>query len=322
MTMFEKEGIADIYHKLHPYSITLANPRTTPVKMDPSAVDIMTRDSNIWRQLTSSMKGALLAKITASPKWNEWRVSSADDYKPNSRDGMMPELPSIQKDRTEVLRFVFPKTNRTFSDFSSGRARTEEAMDTSSHVTKIIEEYCTYQDSDEIIGEMQFCYATGMILGNLACQEHWAHIVKVLNAASYFFFHVLTLSQVLFKAYKLAVDLPLFFRKVIEGVHVQFMFDHESSGQRILDCDINLEEHLKLLFTTFKSRLNEGLMELGSNITPDQLAVGKAFEALEAWLCKWDWDLRGNYVRTGQMQTEDGDLVSHYNKRTMKVTTG
>jgi A1 cistron-splicing factor AAR2 len=46
-------------------------------------------------------------------------------------------------------------------------------MDTSSHVKAVISGICTYEDSDEIIGEIQFCYLTGMLIGNAACMEHW-----------------------------------------------------------------------------------------------------------------------------------------------------
>ena len=117
----------------------------------------------------------------------------------------------------------------------------------------------------------------------------------------------------MFKAYRLALDLPLFFSKVIEAVHAQFIFDHEGLDGSILDHDSNLVKDLKMILTTFKSRLNELLMGQGSKITSDQEAVGKAFEALESWLWKWNWDLRGNYVRSGQVQLEDGEFVSSLN---------
>lgn len=48
---------------------------------------------------------------------------------------------------------------------------------------------------------------------------------------------------------------------------------------------------------------------MGDTLTQDQQKVGSAFEALEAWLWKWDWDLRGNYLRSGKLQLEDGEYV-------------
>ena len=68
-------------------------------------------------------------------------------------------------------------------------------------------------------------------------------------------------------------------------------------------------QELKIILTIFKSRLNELLLGQGSNLTSEQSAVGKAFEELESWLWKWNWDLRGNYVRSGKFQLEDGEYV-------------
>jgi A1 cistron-splicing factor AAR2 len=41
---------------------------------------------------------------------------------------------------------------------------------------------CSYEDHDEIIGELQFCYVTGMILGNVACKK------PAPNTVDYVFF--------------------------------------------------------------------------------------------------------------------------------------
>lgn len=41
----------------------------------------------------------------------------------------------------------------------------------------------------------------------------------------------------------------------------------------------------------------------------DRAAVGRAFRDLERFLWRWDWDLRGDYVRSGKVMLEDGELV-------------
>lgn len=127
--------------------------------------------------------------------------------------------------------------------------------------------------------------------GNLACQEHWAHIVKVV-----------------FRAYCLVLELPVFMRKIIDAVHAQLVYD-ESFGGSIFDQSGKLEDELKIILTTFKSRLTEQFLAQGNDLTDEQSAVGKAFEEFESWLWKWNWDLRGNYVRNGKIQLEDGELV-------------
>lgn len=78
------------------------------------------------------------------------------------------------------------------------------------------------------------------------------------------------------------------------------------NGNSVLDYDPDLRDDFKMLLITFKSRLNEQLLAQGSELTDQQSAVGKAFEELESWLWRWGWDLRGNYVRSGKIQLEDG----------------
>ena len=178
-TRIQKNSLPEFYDNLQPY--LLRNPTTSTTQSiggNSGASHLVAKDSNIWQHLTSSMKGALLTKITGR-EWNHWQVSSTDDYKPAIRYSPDPDE-SLDYLKDQVLNFVFPKSVRTFSNDSFGRDRTEQVLDTSSHVSAVISGSCTYEDSDEIIGELQFCYATGMILGNFACQEHWAHIVKVV----------------------------------------------------------------------------------------------------------------------------------------------
>lgn len=68
-----------------------------------------------------------------------------------------------------------------------------------------------------------------------------------------------------------------------------------------MDQDPTLADDLRIILTTFKSRLNELLLAKGANLTSAQTEVGKAFERFEGFLWKWDWDLRGNYVRSGKV---------------------
>lgn len=282
----QKQTLPEIFDHLKTY--TVGGGQAMPKAPGIPGKSRLYADSNIWPHLTSCMKGAMLSRITGKG-WNEWQVSSNHDCKG-------PVGPSFRTEdeyrKDEVLDFVFPKSTRTFLENSFGRERTEQAMDSSAYIMTIVENNCSAQDSDEIIGELQFCYITGMTLGNFACLEQWANIVKVL-----------------FRGYKLALDYPEFFCKVIEAVHAQLIYDESGFDSSILDHDPGLEDDLKLLLTTFKSRLNEQLLSRGSNLTDEQNQVGKAFEEFESWLWKWGWDLRGNYVRSGKVQLEDGEYV-------------
>lgn len=233
------------------------------------------------------MKGIMLTKITGHNVWNHWHVSSSHDYKSDRG------TTHVTYTKDEVLRFIFPKDNRTFSSLSFGRDRTEQAMDTSTHIAAIINTQCTYQDFDEIVGELQFCYLTGMILGNLACMEHWGHVVKVV-----------------FKAFRLTLDSPVFFKKFIKAVHIQLIYDNTGIDGSIFDHDGNLADDLKTTLVTFKSRFNE-IFLAQETLSNDQKAVAQTFEEFESFLWKYNdgWDLRGHYVRSGKFQLEDGEYV-------------
>ncbi|CZT46325.1 uncharacterized protein RSE6_06737 [Rhynchosporium secalis] len=248
-------------------------------------------DPAIWTRLTSCMKAAFLNKVTGQKEWNHWQVSSNHDYK-NTNGIAGANARDFGKD--EVLDFVFPKHGRTFSASSHGRDRTEQAMDTSAHIAGVITGSCTHEDTDEIIGELQFCFLTGMMLGNIACMEQWAHVVKVM-----------------FRAFKIVMDLPSLFRKFIQAVHAQFLYDGIGIEGSIFDADSSLEHDLKNILIVFKSRLDEQLLQAQTLLTPEQKSVGDAFAEFESFLWKWrgGWDLRGNYVKSGQIQLEDGEFV-------------
>ncbi|TAQ85068.1 hypothetical protein B7494_g6630 [Chlorociboria aeruginascens] len=276
----QKDGIPELFDKLQPYASETSSAATIRGA----------GGEGIWLRLTSSVKGYILSNITGH-EWNHWQVASTHDVKGPPRG--VTSLPDDPTDysKDEVLNFVFPKATRTFSESVTGRDRTEQAMDTSAHIMAIIAG-CTYEDSDQIIGELQFCYISGMTLGNVACMEQWANIIKVI-----------------FKAFRLALEQPLFFLKVIQTFHAQLIFDDAGIEGSIMDHDAALSDELKMILTVFKSRLNEQLLVKGADLTTDQEHVGKAFEELEAWLWKWNWDLRGNYLRSGKIQLEDGEFV-------------
>jgi len=291
---FQRDNLPEIVDGLQAYDSSLPmvappGPKDKNAKRSssvPPAIPVM--DSTLWARLTSCMKGAMLTRITKH-SWNRWKVSSSTDEKVPDIIFRMEGKVDLSED---VLHFIFPNADRTFSEHTYGRERTEQAMDTSAHIMAVIAGVCTYEDSDEIIGELQFCFVTGMTLGNIACMEQWANIVSVV-----------------FRAFRLALDYPVFFRKVIQAVHAQFICDEHAYDSSIMDHDPKFADELKMILTTFKSRLNEQLLSQGSKLTDDQSAVGKAFEELESWLWKWGWDLRGNYVRSGKVQLEDGEYV-------------
>jgi hypothetical protein len=99
----QTKSLPEFEDKLQPYNLSSSRGSDNP------AVDHATA-ANEWQQLTSCMKGALLTRITGQ-KWNHWQVSSTHDVKPAD----------MATSSDEVLEFIFPKADRTFSITSTGR---------------------------------------------------------------------------------------------------------------------------------------------------------------------------------------------------------
>lgn len=302
----QKDNLPHMFERLIPYpagsTIAGTSKQTTSSEIEhPPTKDAGIRNPKMWSRLTFAIKGAMLTRLTGCP-WNKWWVSSTHEGKVmewKAADGQSSTVPSLIDHRAEqiigkdlVLTFIFPCTGVVYSKGVVGRPRSEQALDSSEYIMAVINDRCTYQDPDDVIGELQFTYITGVLLGNIACQEQWAQIVKII-----------------FKAFRLAINMPVFFRKLIETVHAQLIYDEEGIEGSIFDHDDYLQDELKCLLTVFKSRLNEQLLERGANLTTDQSSVGKAFEELESWLWRWDWDLRGNYLRAGKLQVEHGEIM-------------
>ena len=99
----QRKGLPEFENRLQSYDLS-ASRGSEGQKIDHSTA------ATEWQHLTSCMKGALLNKITGH-EWNHWQVSSTHDVKPAD----------ISARTDEVLDFIFPKADRTFSMSSRGR---------------------------------------------------------------------------------------------------------------------------------------------------------------------------------------------------------
>lgn len=55
----------------------------------------------------------------------------------------------------------------------TGPERTRDALDSSEYIRNLIKTKCPRQNWNEIIGDLQFAYLTGMLIGNFRCMEQW-----------------------------------------------------------------------------------------------------------------------------------------------------
>ncbi|OBT62670.1 hypothetical protein VE03_07501 [Pseudogymnoascus sp. 23342-1-I1] len=289
----QKDNIQSTYGTLLPYNIRAAQtPELSKSRADSAETD--GDDPKTWQDLTFAIKGPLLSRVTGG-NWNDWRVTSMDerkptDAKPADNQTQMAMDTTIAEEKK--LGFVFPAGSKTYSESAVGRARSEQAMDSSSHVRGIIADNCTSDGPDDVLGELQFCYLTGVLLGNICCMEQWGHVVKIL-----------------FKAFRFAVEEAHFFAKVIEVFQAQLVYDEEYLQGSIFDHSHHLQDELKVELTIFKSRLTEQLSAKPNGLSKEENELKAAFGRLETWLSKWGWDLGGNYLRVGKIQLEDGEYV-------------
>lgn len=61
--------------------------------------------------------------------------------------------------------------DRTHAFDVIGAERTQQALDSSAYIMSIIDE--TDKNGDVLVGQLQYSYLTGMLVGSLRCLEQW-----------------------------------------------------------------------------------------------------------------------------------------------------
>jgi A1 cistron-splicing factor AAR2 len=107
----------------------------------------------------------------------------------------------------------------------------------------------------------------------------------------------------------LVVEKPQLARSLVQTFHAQLLYNGRYLQEDVLGMMPEHAHKLQKALITYKARLDERLLALGDQCTPDQCAVGVAFSSLESWLWTLGWDLRGEYLRSGNVMLEDGEIV-------------
>ncbi|KAI0402942.1 A1 cistron-splicing factor [Xylaria palmicola] len=281
-----------ILPQLTPYDLRTADResshRRVSAQADGHPSDLLS-DRNIWYQLTFAIRPELLDRITGQAR-GIWLVSTTDGV---AGDTVSAEEARLYASRTSHLRFTFPMDTRLINPEATGPERTRQALDPTAWVIDRLESPGDDYRPEDLTGEFQFAFLAGMHLGNFSCLEQWFFLA----------------TQLVFRAYGLAVERPRQARGLVQTFHAQLLYN-----DRYLEGDVFelMPEHarrLRLALTTYRSRLDEELRVLGDACSPDQSAVGVAFSSLESWLLRLGWDLRAEYVRAGNVMLEDGEVV-------------
>ncbi|KAI1757767.1 A1 cistron-splicing factor [Xylaria castorea] len=246
-------------------------------------------DQNIWYQLTFAIQPNLLNRITGQTQ-NIWHVSTTDGV---TGDNASAKEAQLYASETSRLRFTFPMDARLINPDATGAERTRQALDPSGWVIEKLEDPNGDDQPEDLTGDLQFAFLVGMHLGNFSCIEQWFYLA----------------TELIFRSYGLTVDRPQQARSLIQTFHAQLLYNDRYLQGDVLDLMPEHARKLRLALTTYKTRLDEKLLALGDLSTPDQLAVSIAFSSLESWLLRLGWDLRGDYVRLGNVMLEDGEMV-------------
>ncbi|KAH7037800.1 A1 cistron-splicing factor [Microdochium trichocladiopsis] len=273
--------------KLPPYHLQFSAAAKT------QAVDLpvfMDRES-VWDNLTYAIDSGVLEAVTGKPA-PDWGVSTSDRV---SGEIQPPAEAELYSEASRRLRFTFPADIKLFNPESTGSERTQQALDPTAWVLRTLGDPAGPRRLDHLVGELQFAFLTGMHLGNFSCLEQWWFIVN----------------RIIFRSYELAVSSPALSQSLIRTFHAQIVYNEQFLEGDVFDM---MPENTKLLqksLTTYRSRLMEKLQSLDdSNRTPDHLLLQDTFSALEAWLAQHlGWDLSSDYVRSGTVMLEDGELV-------------
>ncbi|KAH7140722.1 AAR2 protein-domain-containing protein [Dactylonectria macrodidyma] len=288
----QAENLDTFHSNLVPYS-------------DPSAVNVLhgnllpsasERNHKIWQQLTGNISDGLLSRIIGQ-RYDNWTVHTGDRVNGSILMAAEMELDkAISKylTKTRELNFAFNQQSKTYSIGNTGADRTLDATDATPYMTSLIDNTDSGLTADDIVGDFQFAFVAGMHLGNDSCIQQWWHML--LNLA--------------LRAYLLPARRPVLAAALLRSLAAQLSYSNSWLDGSVLDYAESHTKDLRLSLTIYKRRLDELLLGLGKQASSDQLSVGTAFAGLEATvISELGWDLRGEYLRRGNVMMEDGEQV-------------
>ncbi|KAI1132978.1 A1 cistron-splicing factor [Nemania abortiva] len=289
---FQTQSLQQIFAQLSPYHLRAASTESSHklalTQGDDNPPDLL-GDQNIWYQLTFAIRPDLLNRVTGQAQ-DIWHVTTSDSV---AGETILAEEAQLYASGTSHLRFIFPMDARLINPEARGAERTRQALDPTGWIIDKLESSSGENNPEDLIGELQFAFLVGMHLGNFSCLEQWFFLA----------------TKLIFRSYNLAVDRPRQVRNLIQTFHAQLLYNDRYLQGDVLELMPEHARKLRLALTTYKTHLDEKLLALGGLCTPDQQAVGMAFSSLESWLRQLGWDLSGEYVRSGNVMLEDGEMV-------------
>ncbi|KAI1484262.1 AAR2 protein-domain-containing protein [Daldinia eschscholtzii] len=287
---FQKEALQQIFTSLSPYQLraTTSGVLLAPPSRDAEQLPSFLSNENIWSHLTSAITADLLNRITGKTQ-RSWQITTQDSV---AGETTLAEEARLYASGKSQLRFTFPMNAPLISTSASGEERTRQALDPTSFV---LETLGGERPLEDLAGELSFAFLSGMHLGNYSCLEQW-------------WFYA---THIVFRSFGLATLQPVLARRLVQTFHAQLVYNDRHLEGDVLEMMPSNARKLQRALTTYASRLDEQFQALGDDVAPDQHLVRDAFADLEAWLrSRLGWDLRAEYVRSGTLMLEDGEVVS------------
>ena len=241
-----------------------------------------------WAALTDCIQPAVLSNMTQNA---EWSISSASCMPEDRED--IPGLTSEEVGLEErELGSLGIDLKRTWPEGAVGRERTEGATDRSWALGDVIKRWQEKYPKEEttwgeiVLGQMQICFLVVLTVANYSCLEEWKRCLEL----------VLTSKQALSERQAWFADFLALLKKQMERCEDVDggLFDLSDEGGGLL----------KRWLKVFKRTLNQ---KFGSG---EGIEVKDNMEELEEIMKKmYGWDLSDNFLRKGNLQLEDGELV-------------
>ncbi len=311
----QKDNVEAVYSALQPYTL-YAHKDQAATSLDNTHPEWARSPARLWNALTSAISGQDLARITGGQNVGEHFVDSIHSAK-DTRLGEMLSATSAADSASShnKLTFHFAQDFHDLQVLDLGVASTRVA-DTSARIQALLTHPTNPATEQTILAELQFTFLTGTHLSNPACLEQWWNLVL----------------KIVLRAHALPTSHPRLARDLLRTLHAQLLYtehyigssetngagDGGGSGGNFLGDDTPIfqykpvyREKLRRALVGYRKRL-DGLLEGDEGrVTAEQDAVGKVFEALETWLWRCGWDLRGEggtekrAVETGEVDSEE-----------------
>lgn len=255
----------------------------TPYRQSASQDNVATEESNRWVQMTDCISDALLNRILDSDP-QSWTLTSSSSAKQDFDD--IPGLSASDLTSNERELCVLPiDLRQTWREGATGRERTEAAQDRSWALADLTARFCN-NDTTQIIGELQFCFAMVLTLNNYSCLEQWRRLLSLI-----------------FTCVSAVSEHAALFTRALATLKLQLQHGQDVETG-LFDLSDDGATFLKSLLLRFKKTLDR----LPGNAHAE--VVDELDDLLAYVQDTLGWQIsQGSFARTGMLSLEDGEEV-------------